>query len=234
MSKDDKALSRAELEFTQRFQMHFPHDIPPSYLHAWNSCPKHVLSAFIGKVFSQMPPILRLNYSEVENPYVKRVNEEPLVIGPTTGNKVLGDYDDLFVMTGRQDVKRPEFLRARRPTEEVKVDIYTSRIKASLDEMIGAFVGVVPGRQGQINDNDRLALSGLCLTQEQILFFLTEHRDRLRPKPANPTYFLLEVEGNICLIIFRKISQTRLQLDSMGFGGDTPWKPNEVQIVIPH
>jgi len=45
MSKDDKALNRAELELTQRMQVHFPVGVfSPEVLAQWNSCPKEVLT----------------------------------------------------------------------------------------------------------------------------------------------------------------------------------------------
>ena len=52
----DKALSRAELELTQRIQMHFPRGvISPQTLGYWNSCPTKVLTARLEKSFSAMP-----------------------------------------------------------------------------------------------------------------------------------------------------------------------------------
>lgn len=51
----DKALSRAALELTQKIQMHFPPDINPDVLRAWNGCPKEVIQASLAEVFGRMP-----------------------------------------------------------------------------------------------------------------------------------------------------------------------------------
>ncbi|MEK9174683.1 MAG: hypothetical protein AAB725_01805 [Patescibacteria group bacterium] len=52
----DKALTNAELELTQRMQMHFPRGvIPPKMLAFWNSCPKEVLTQKMVEVCGQVP-----------------------------------------------------------------------------------------------------------------------------------------------------------------------------------
>ncbi|MEK7609226.1 MAG: hypothetical protein AAB476_01995 [Patescibacteria group bacterium] len=52
----DKALmNRATLELTQKLQMHFPTDIPPDVLQAWNGSPKEVIQARLAEVFGRMP-----------------------------------------------------------------------------------------------------------------------------------------------------------------------------------
>ncbi len=51
----DKALNRATLELTQKIQMHFPPDIDPDIVQAWNGCPKEVISANLAGIFGKMP-----------------------------------------------------------------------------------------------------------------------------------------------------------------------------------
>lgn len=53
---DDKALNNAELELTQKIQMHFPRGvISGETLRKWNGCPIEVLSARLTETFSQFP-----------------------------------------------------------------------------------------------------------------------------------------------------------------------------------
>ncbi|OGC04397.1 hypothetical protein A2276_08635 [candidate division WOR-1 bacterium RIFOXYA12_FULL_43_27] len=53
----DKALiSDAELELTQKIQMHFPRGvIPAEVLMKWNGCPKDIITAKLTEVFGQSP-----------------------------------------------------------------------------------------------------------------------------------------------------------------------------------
>ena len=56
MSRDDKALSGAELELTQRMQVHFPVGACSSELLArWNGCPKEVLSRALQEMIEAGP-----------------------------------------------------------------------------------------------------------------------------------------------------------------------------------
>src|SRR3989344_8520458 len=52
----DKALSNAELELTQRIQMHFPRGaIPSEVLMRWNGCSVEILTARLAQVFKEIP-----------------------------------------------------------------------------------------------------------------------------------------------------------------------------------
>ncbi len=51
----DKALNNAELELTQRIQMHFPRGISSEVLARWNGCPKEVITARLAEVFENEP-----------------------------------------------------------------------------------------------------------------------------------------------------------------------------------
>ena len=56
----DKALSNAGLELTQKLQMHFPRNIAPDVLRAWNGCPVDFLTARLDEVFGVMPKLQSL------------------------------------------------------------------------------------------------------------------------------------------------------------------------------
>ena len=51
----DKALSRATLELTQKIQLHFPSDIDPDIVRAWNSCPVGTLAEQLKAAFGHNP-----------------------------------------------------------------------------------------------------------------------------------------------------------------------------------
>ncbi|MDP3799885.1 MAG: hypothetical protein Q8Q90_00480 [bacterium] len=52
----DKALTNAELELTQRMQMHFPRGvIPPKVLAFWNSCSKEILTQNMVEIYGRIP-----------------------------------------------------------------------------------------------------------------------------------------------------------------------------------
>lgn len=48
-------LTNAELELTQKMQMHFPRGLDPEIVRAWNGCTKEVLIARLEEVFGKMP-----------------------------------------------------------------------------------------------------------------------------------------------------------------------------------
>lgn len=48
---DKTSMTRAELELTQRIQLHFPDGIPPYVIHAWNTCKKDILAARLKEFF---------------------------------------------------------------------------------------------------------------------------------------------------------------------------------------
>ncbi len=51
----DTAFSRATLELTQKMQLHFPADIDPKVVHAWNSVPSVVLKDQLRAAFGHNP-----------------------------------------------------------------------------------------------------------------------------------------------------------------------------------
>jgi hypothetical protein len=51
----DKALSRAALELTQKIQMHFPSDIDPEVVQAWNGCPANIITEQLKAAFGHNP-----------------------------------------------------------------------------------------------------------------------------------------------------------------------------------
>ena len=56
--KSDKVLTKAELEFTQKLQMHFPcGNIDPAIVQAWNGCPKEFITERILTAFGKMPEV---------------------------------------------------------------------------------------------------------------------------------------------------------------------------------
>jgi hypothetical protein len=55
MTKSDKALNSATLELTQKLQMHFPRDIAPDVLKAWNGYSTDLLTECLAGVFGKMP-----------------------------------------------------------------------------------------------------------------------------------------------------------------------------------
>ena len=61
----DKALNRATLELTQKIQMHFPPDIDPDIVQAWNGCPKEVISANLAGIFGKMPEMVTSKQPEL-------------------------------------------------------------------------------------------------------------------------------------------------------------------------
>jgi hypothetical protein len=52
---NDKALSNATLELTQRIQTHFPRDIDPAVVQFWNGQPKEILTARLLEAFGRIP-----------------------------------------------------------------------------------------------------------------------------------------------------------------------------------
>lgn len=55
----DKTLSNAELELTQKLQMHFPRGIiSPDVLKQWNACQKEAITARLVEAFSKGPEIV--------------------------------------------------------------------------------------------------------------------------------------------------------------------------------
>lgn len=60
MGKDDKALSKASLELTQRIQTHFPRNLDPKILQSWNGCPNGILKKILRDVFSKTDLIFRV------------------------------------------------------------------------------------------------------------------------------------------------------------------------------
>ncbi|MFH0891533.1 MAG: hypothetical protein V1867_02005 [Candidatus Falkowbacteria bacterium] len=57
----NKALSPAELELTQKIQLHFPRNIDNEILGAWNGCSKETLTAKLAEMFKQRPVVLLLD-----------------------------------------------------------------------------------------------------------------------------------------------------------------------------
>lgn len=56
MSNSDKALTRAELELTQRLQTHFPSGvIQPEVIQQWNGCPANVITERLVSAFGRGP-----------------------------------------------------------------------------------------------------------------------------------------------------------------------------------
>ena len=63
---DKASLSNAELELTQRIQLHFPRGVlSPEELKFWNGCEKEVLSAELAKTFSKIPELASLPHEPV-------------------------------------------------------------------------------------------------------------------------------------------------------------------------
>ncbi len=51
----DKALNSAELELTQKIQIHFPRGISSEVLARWNGCPKEIITARLEEIFGKEP-----------------------------------------------------------------------------------------------------------------------------------------------------------------------------------
>jgi len=65
-----------ELELTQRLQIHFPWGkINPTIVHAWNSCPKELITKRLREAFGEMPKISAL---------LKRVTDITVTLDPGT------------------------------------------------------------------------------------------------------------------------------------------------------
>lgn len=63
--KNDKALTPAELELTQKIQLHFPREIDPSIINRWNGLSAEVLQRTLHSVFSQFPgPLVTVNFTK--------------------------------------------------------------------------------------------------------------------------------------------------------------------------
>lgn len=78
MSKDDKTLSRAELELTQKMQLHFPAgEIRPEIITQWNGCSKEVFIGHLKRTFSKGPDVL----IKTESPILELIST---VIVPAT------------------------------------------------------------------------------------------------------------------------------------------------------
>jgi len=82
----NKALSPAELELTQKIQLHFPRNIDNEILGAWNGCSKETLTAKLAEMFKQKPVVSLLDPIGT------------LIIAPTT--KPFVAYDHFAVNTG--------------------------------------------------------------------------------------------------------------------------------------
>lgn len=54
--RDKTSLTRAELELTQRIQLHFPENIDPAIIQKWNNCKKEVLAARLMELFLAKSP----------------------------------------------------------------------------------------------------------------------------------------------------------------------------------
>lgn len=113
MKNDDKALSRVELELTQRMQMHFPWGrIPVGVLATWNGCPAGVLTEKLFEVFSKswlvanesvehikarFAPFLTETFTKWYNKEIaEKVKQKPSLVAPKDINweKLKNDIDE--------------------------------------------------------------------------------------------------------------------------------------------
>ncbi len=133
----DKTLSNTELELTQKIQMHFPRDVDPEIIKAWNGAKKEVIVSAIADVFGKMPQkssILKftgiVNISATTEKFVAR---DRFVIDTSDGALAkIWDLGDRF---------QEEFLdKIEEPIDKTSLQ-YHKLVKNSVDDRIIAELG---------------------------------------------------------------------------------------------
>ncbi len=107
-------------------------------------------------------------------PYLRLLTQEPLVIDPTDGSRIIADASNAFP-GGIDPNFRKRASEAGKPTEKTLVKVYEMIQDATFTQMFNALAADV---------------SRLCLTQSQIIEFVEAHRDQLQGGFAGQTYFL--------------------------------------------
>lgn len=167
-------LTNAELELTQRIQIHFPRGvIPAGILEQWNGCPKEVLTRRLKEFFGRSPNVF-LNLIS---------GGESIVIGATDGKEILANANEVFAYIDGE-FRNPRTDEPGHPTGEALVEVYEVIKDATFEQMLGSL-----GADRRILASVRK----LCFTQAQIKSFVKDkkHRNWLRADGYG-TFFLFE------------------------------------------
>ncbi len=203
---NDKALSNAALELTQKIQMHFPRNIAPEVLTTWNGCPVDILTEHLTRVFGVVP-ILRLISGG-----------EQIVIGATSGTKTIASSTDIF--TWGID---PDF-------ENWGLDVPGQATPAKL---VQVHEMVQDGDFKTIYGSVGRDLDALCLTQEQIVAFVRGHKKWLRTS-GYATLFLFKVADEFFVAGVNLYDDGRPDAHVHRFSNDNVWNAvSRRRIVLP-
>ena len=180
----DKALlSRAELELTQRLQLHFPcGEIPPKMQSLWNGCSCDRISLALTEILNRKPASF--------SPYLRRTAGKSLIIPECDGGRTFANSESVFECGLGYDFPSGAQLVVKKPTPATIVDVY-DLVKEAM-----AF---------QMFDSLSHNLEDLILTENQIIEFSVRHTKRLLAGGFNNFFLLKEDEdkpaelGNLLL-----------------------------------
>lgn len=169
---DKTALTRAELELTQRMQLHFPcGKVSAEQLHYWNSCPKEVLTAAYLEMLCKKP---------VLNSYLRLISgDEHLTISARDGNRTITKAKKTFKSYIDSDFSNWDLDKKGTSTGETRVQVHELIKDANFTQMFTCLS----------SDLDKLVL-----TQDQIIEFCEKNKNWLRAG-GYATFFLFKGNG---------------------------------------
>ena len=221
---DDKALTKLELEVTQRIQMHFPRGLHGDVLQAISGCKKDVLQEWLEEAFGNLQPFLNC------------LNEKPIMIGRTTGFKNIAKSEDVLTGGIENSFKSRSYNRLEVEKNATPVDIY--EIKAIHDakfaQIFGVLFGATPNKGiGKFIEKHYMNLYRRCLTQNQIREFAVEHQNMLLRGESCATLFLFIERNGFRVAEVSVASGGYLKIKEHALGQSLFWKPRSYQLVVP-
>lgn len=143
----------------------------------------------------------------VVEPFLKLIYADTtLVIKAKTGERTIFQIKDLFTWGIGSDFVDYGADEEGSATEDTEVDVYELAKDGDFSDIYGSLP---------------FDLSQLCLTQDQIIGFVEEHRNRLSPNSA--TFFLFQSNNEYFVASVVVLSDGRLNACVDRFGNVNPW-----------
>lgn len=117
----------------------------------------------------------------INNPYLHLLSNQPLVIGPTDGSKIIADAADVFTAGIDVDFRKWGTNKPGIATKETLISVYELAQDSAFAQMFSSLS----------SDLDKL-----CLTQAQIIKLVTTHRNQLRTGGYG-NFFLFKSNGDL-------------------------------------
>lgn len=153
----------------------------------------------------------------VNNAFLRRISNEPLIIGTVGGCEVIADAKEVFAYID-SNFKNWRADEIGEETAEAKAVVYEMIRNGNFAELFGS-----------INRDPRK----LCFTQEQIIFFCVNHRYWLRAD-GYATFFLFESRGQFFVANVDVYSDGSLYVYVYRFENSNVWDAEfRLCVVVP-